>query len=60
MRKLVIHASRFAHSIVRLRRRLEWTIPSDYYPPLLHLYAVGQNSIFVGCLVSEVALKSGF
>ena len=33
MRKLVIHASRFAHSIVRLRRRLEWTIPSDYYPP---------------------------
>ena len=33
MRKLVLHAIRFAHSIIRLRRRLEWTLSPDYYPP---------------------------
>lgn len=33
MRKLHVHAVQFADSIIRLRRRLEWTFPSDTQPP---------------------------
>jgi hypothetical protein len=33
MRKLHVHAVQFADSIIRLRRRLEWTFPSDTHPP---------------------------
>jgi hypothetical protein len=33
MRKLHVHAVQFADSIIRLRRRLEWTYSSDNHPP---------------------------
>lgn len=33
MRKIHLHSVRFAHSIIRLRRRLEWTFDSDALPP---------------------------
>ena len=33
MKKLHLHAVRFAHYIIRLRRRLEWTFDYDALPP---------------------------